>query len=82
MVITLRNIYVLTKIGKEICFLGKDDECWLWHKRMGKINFDNFFKLSKREVVREIPEISKPKNILCTHCLQGKQTNTKFKSKE
>jgi hypothetical protein len=23
---TLRNIYVINEIGKEICFLGKDDE--------------------------------------------------------
>jgi hypothetical protein len=27
-------------------------------------------------------EISKPTNTLCKHCLQGKQTNIKFKSKE
>jgi hypothetical protein len=49
---------------------------------MGHINFDNLFKVRRKEVVREIPEISKPKNILCKHCLQGKHTNTKFKSKE
>jgi hypothetical protein len=30
---TPRNIYVLNEIGKEICFLGKDDESWLWNKR-------------------------------------------------
>jgi hypothetical protein len=49
---------------------------------MGHINFDNLVKGSKREAVREIPEISKPTNILWKHCLQGKQTKTKFKSKE
>jgi hypothetical protein len=79
---TPSNIYVLNEIGKEICFLGKDDESWLWHRRMGHINFDNLVKISRKEAVREIPEISKPTNTLCKHCLQGKQTRTKFKSKE
>jgi hypothetical protein len=69
---TPRNIYVLNEIGKEKCFLGKEDESWLWHRRMGHINFDNLVKVSKREAVREILEISRPTNILCKHCLQGK----------
>jgi hypothetical protein len=79
---TPSNIYVLNEIGKERCFLGKDDESWLWHRIMGHINFDNIFKVSKKEAVREMLEISKPTNILCKHYLQGKQTKTKFKSKE
>jgi hypothetical protein len=70
------------KLEKKNVSLGKEDESWLWHRRMGHINFDNLVKVSKREAVREIPEISKPTNILCKHCLQGKQTKTKFKSKE
>jgi hypothetical protein len=79
---TPRNIYVLNEIGKEKCFLGKEDEVWLWHRRMGHINFDNLVKINKKEAVREIPQISKPTNILCKHCLQGKKTKTKFKTKE
>jgi hypothetical protein len=78
---TPRNTYVLKEIGKEICCLGKDDEIWLWHKRMGHINFDNLVKIRRREIVREMPKISKPTNNLCKHCLQVKQTRTKFKSK-
>jgi hypothetical protein len=77
-----RNIYVLNKIGKEKCLLGKEDESYLYNRRMGHINFDNLVNVSKREVVREIPKISKPTKILCKHCLQGKHTKTKFKSKE
>jgi hypothetical protein len=66
---TPSNIYVLNEIGKEICFLGNADESLFWHKRMGDINFDNIFKVNKNEAVREIPEISKPTNILCKNCL-------------
>jgi hypothetical protein len=79
---TSSNIYLLSEIGNEKCFLGKENESWLWHRRMGHIHFDNLVKVSKREEVREIPWITKPTNTLCKHCQQGKQTNTMFISKE
>jgi len=48
---TPNNIYVLNEIGKEICFLGKENESWLWHRRMGHMNFDSQQKgSSKRNV--------------------------------
>jgi hypothetical protein len=49
---TSSNIYVLSKIGNEKCCLGKEDESWLWHKRMGHIHFDNLVKIKNREAVR------------------------------
>jgi hypothetical protein len=76
------NIYVLNEIGKEKIFLGKEYKVWIWNRRMDHINFGNIFKVNKKEVVREMPQNSKPTNILCKHCLQGKQTKTKFKTKE
>jgi transposase InsO family protein len=79
---TSSNIYVLSEIGNEKCCLGKEDESWIWHKRIGHMHFDNLVKVSKREAVREMPQIMKPTNTLCKHCQQGKQTKTKFKSKE
>jgi transposase InsO family protein len=79
---TSGNIYVLSEIGNEKCCLGKEDEIWLWHRRMGHMHFDNLVKVNKREVVREMSHITKPTNTLCKHCQQGKQTKTRFKSKE
>jgi hypothetical protein len=79
---TSSNIYVLSEIGNEKCCLGKADESWLWHRRMGHMHFDNLVKVSKREAVREMLQITKPTNTLCKHCQQGKQTKTRFKSKE
>ena len=76
------NIYVLSEIGNEKCCLGKEDESWLWHKRMGHMHFDNLVKASKREAVREMHQIMKPTNTLCKHCQQGKKTKTMIKSKE
>jgi hypothetical protein len=52
---TSSNIYVLSEIGYEKCCLGNEDESWLWHRRMGNIHFDNIFKVTKREAVKEIP---------------------------
>ena len=79
---TPNNIYILNDIGKESCCLGKEDESWLWHKRMGHINFNNLVKVSKKESVREMPEITKPVNIVCKQCQHGKQTKVEFKTKE
>jgi hypothetical protein len=69
---TSSNIYVLSEIENEKCCLGKEDESWLWHIRMGHMHFDNLVKVSKREAVREMPHITKPTNTLCKHCQQGK----------
>jgi transposase InsO family protein len=79
---TSSNIYVLSEIGNENRCLGKEDESWLWHRRMGHMHFDNLVKFSKREAIREMPQITKPTNTLCKHCQQGKQTKTRFKSEE
>jgi hypothetical protein len=46
------------------------------------MHFDNLVKASKREAVREMTRIMKLTNTLCKHCQQGKQTKTRFKSKE
>jgi hypothetical protein len=79
---TSGNIYVLSEIGNEKCFLGKEDESWLWNIRMGHIHFDNLVKVSKKQAVKEMPNITKPTSTLCKHCQQGKKTKTKFKSKK
>jgi hypothetical protein len=79
---TSNNIYVLSEIGNEKCCLGKEDKSLLWNKRMGQIHFDNLVKVRKREPVGEMSQITKPTNTLCKHCQKGKQTKTRFKSKE
>ena len=49
------NIYILNEIEKERCCLGRENEIWLWHKRMGNMNFDNMVNNRKKEEVRAIP---------------------------
>ena len=79
---TSNNIYVLSEIGNEKWRLQKEDESWLWYRRMDHMHFDNLVKVRKREAVREMPHITKLTNTLCKHCQQGKQTKTRFKLKE
>jgi hypothetical protein len=77
---TNNNVYVL-KEDKEECHLRKYDESWLWHRRLGHLNFDHLIKLNKRKVVKDLPKIEKPHNSVCKPCQMGKLTRTQFKTK-
>jgi hypothetical protein len=45
---TPNNIYILNEVKGEKCCMGQIDQSWLWHKRMGHINFDNLVKIRKK----------------------------------
>jgi hypothetical protein len=78
---TSNNIYILDE-KDENCYLGHEDESWLWHKRLGHINFDNLIQLNKKEAIRNLPIIKNLSNSICKQCQHGKQTRVKFKTKE
>jgi hypothetical protein len=77
---TENNVYVL-KENREECHLRKHDESWLWHRRLGHLNFDHLIKLKNLEAVKDLPRISKPQDSMCKPCQVGKQNRTQFKSK-
>jgi hypothetical protein len=77
---TENNVYVL-KEEKEECHLSKYDESWLWHRRLGHLNFDHLIKLRNSGAVKDLPKISKPYDSVCKPCQIGKLTRTQFKSK-
>jgi hypothetical protein len=77
---TENNVYVL-KEDKEKCHLRKFDESWLWHRRLGHLNFDHIVKLNNEGTVKYLPRISKPNNYVCESCQMGKLTRAQFKSK-
>jgi hypothetical protein len=76
------NIYILNEIEEERCCLGKEDESWLWNRRMGHIHFYNLANVNKKQYVIEMPEITKPINSMCKHYRHVKQTKVEFKTKE
>jgi hypothetical protein len=77
---TKNNVYVL-KENREECHLCRHDESWLWHRRLGHLNFDHLIKLKKIEAVKDLPRISNPQDSMCKPCQVGKQNKTQFKSK-
>jgi hypothetical protein len=77
---TNNNVYVL-KEDREECHLRKHDESWLWHRRLGHLNFDHIIKLKNLEEVKYLPRISNTQDSVCKPCQVGKLTRTQFKSK-
>ena len=81
-VIVVRNsskVYILE--NEDQCYMSMIDECWMWHRRIGHLNFDNLKKVSKKEAVMYLPKIVKPLNLVCKHCQHRKQTKSNFKAK-
>jgi hypothetical protein len=77
---TENNVYVL-KEEEEECQLRKYDESWLWHRRLGHLNFYHIIKLRNNGEVKDIPKISKPYDSVCKSCQIGKLTRIQFKYK-
>jgi hypothetical protein len=78
---TSENVYILDAKLNEKCHINIVDEIWLWHRRLGHINFENLVKFSNLGAVRKFPKIIKPSNTMCRHCQLGKQTRIRFKEK-
>ena len=63
------------------CFLSKEDESWLWHKRIAHINMEHLTKLISKDLVIGLPKLKFEKDRLCDACQKGKQVRVSFKSK-
>jgi hypothetical protein len=68
------------KEEKEECHLSKYDEIWLWHRRLGHLNFDHLIKLRNNGAVKYLPKISNLYDFVCKPCQIGNLTQTQFKS--
>ncbi|KAJ0591376.1 putative RNA-directed DNA polymerase [Helianthus annuus] len=67
------------KVGTPICLQAKiDKEPWLWHARLGHINFASLNGMYK--MAEGVPVI-REKNQLCESCMVGKQTRHSFPKK-
>jgi hypothetical protein len=77
---TENNVYVL-KEDKEKCHLRKLYVSWLWHRRLGHLNFDHIVKLNNEGAMKDRPRISKPNDSICESCQMGKLTRAQFKLK-
>ena len=60
---TPNNLYIL-KGGQQQCYLRKNDENWLWHRRLGHLSFSQIRKACRFQAVRDLPNINIPKNTI------------------
>ena len=60
---TPNNLYILNG-GQQQCYLSKNDEHWLWHRRLGHLSFSQIRKACRFQVVHDLPNISIPKNTI------------------
>nr|GEX33443.1 hypothetical protein [Tanacetum cinerariifolium] len=65
------------------CLVAKAsaDECMLWHRRLGHLNFRTMNKLVMHNLVRGLPTKCFENDHTCTACLKGKQHKASCKSK-
>ncbi|GJS30368.1 zinc finger, CCHC-type containing protein [Tanacetum coccineum] len=66
------------QIDTPICLLANvDNQAWLWHARLGHLNFDDINKMTRKNLVEGIPRINHVGQI-CDACLLGKHSRTPF----
>lgn len=54
-----------------------EDTTWLWHARLGHINFQIIESMVQRDLVQGVPNIKHPAQV-CEGCLVAKQTRQPF----
>ena len=68
---TPNNLYILNR-GQQHCYLSKNDEHWLWHKRLGHLSFSQIRKACRFQVVRDLLDINILGTKICKSCQFGK----------
>lgn len=61
-----------------VCLMANlEEEAWLWHARLGLVNFGALKSMAVKGMVHGLPRINHPTQ-LCEGCLVGKQTRSPF----
>jgi len=80
----LNNIYLLDLHHASFsihCLLTKEDDTWLWHRRLCHIHMQHFNRLNRKQLVEGLPKLKFEKDRVCETWQKGKQTKVSFKSK-
>jgi len=56
---TPNNLYIFEE-GQQQCYLSKNDEHWLWNRRLGHLSFSQIRKSCKYQAVRGLSNIKIP----------------------
>ena len=69
------------QLAHPTCFLSNLEEpAWLWHARLGHVNFQSLKLIAEKEMVMGVPPIKHPHQ-LCHGCLVAKQSRDPFPAK-
>ncbi|XP_061360887.1 uncharacterized protein LOC133304840 [Gastrolobium bilobum] len=63
------------------CLVSKENDSWLWHKRIAHIGMNHLNKLISKDLVIGLPKLKFQNDKLCNACVKGKQVKASFKSK-
>jgi len=75
-----RTFRVVMKVVKHQCFSTIEKEVeWLWHLRLGHLNFRDLFQLIQRTMVKGLLVVNILETV-CQECVQCKQTRGSFQS--
>jgi len=79
------NVYVLDLYDVSSngvkCLMAKNEDYWLWHRRLSHVHFDLLNKVVSKDLVVGLPKIKFEKDKLCDAYQKGKQTRVSFKPK-
>ncbi|KAG5528763.1 hypothetical protein RHGRI_029433 [Rhododendron griersonianum] len=73
------NCYGILPNNEITCHSTQVSDTELWHQRLGHINYKGLSILTKRELIRGVLKLSKPKNHICGPCQLGKQIKAAHK---
>ncbi|GJT56344.1 zinc finger, CCHC-type containing protein [Tanacetum coccineum] len=69
------------RIGTPVCLLANlKEDTWLWHARLGHLNFESLKSMAQKDLVHGIPAIKHTTQI-CDICLIGKHSRAPFPKK-
>jgi len=78
----VNNVYMLNVsciTSNMNCLLSRNDETWLWYRRLAHIHMHNLHRLASKELVIGFPKLKFERDRLLEACQKGKQTKSSFK---
>jgi len=78
----VNNVYMLNVsciTSSMNCLLTRNDESWLWHRRLSHIHMHHLNRLASKELVIGLLKFKFERDRLCAACQKGKQTKSSFK---
>ena len=79
------NVYVVylnDLSSSNVCLMAeKEDESWMWHRRLGHVSMHVISKLCRNDLVVGLPKLSFDFDKVCDACVKGKHRKSSFKPK-